>query len=63
MEYAIPLDIYTRLEEKMGKESAEIITTALEATIKEAIREGRETLKYEVSEEKRNWLQNTTLHW
>lgn len=51
MGYAIPLDIYTRLEEKLGKESAEVITSALETTIKEAIREGRESLKYEVSEE------------
>lgn len=51
MGYAIPLDVYTKLAEKLGNESAEAITTALEATIKEAIREGRETLKYEVSEE------------
>ncbi len=51
MGYAIPIEIYDRLEEKLGREAAAAITEALQVSIKEAIKEGRSELKAEVSED------------
>ncbi|MFN3479864.1 MAG: hypothetical protein ACK415_05715 [Thermodesulfovibrionales bacterium] len=51
MGYAIPIEVYNRLEEKLGKETAAVVVEALQISIKEAIKEGRSELKAEVSEE------------
>jgi hypothetical protein len=51
MGYAIPIEVYNRLEEKLGREAAAVITETLELSIKEAIKEGKSELKAEVSEE------------
>jgi len=48
---SFPLEIYQRLEEKLGRDEAREITQALEIYIKETIKEGRAEFKAELKEE------------
>jgi NDP-sugar pyrophosphorylase family protein len=51
MGYAIPIELYNKLEEKLGRETAIVVTEVLEASIKEAIKEGRSELKAAIYED------------
>jgi len=51
MALSFPLEVYQRLEEKLGKEEAREVTQALETFIKETIKEGRSEFKAELKEE------------
>jgi len=53
MGYTIPIEIYEKFEEKLGKETASAVVKALEMSIKEAIKEGKRDLKNEINDEKR----------
>ncbi len=56
MGYAIPVKVYEKLEEKLGKETASIVVEALEKSIDETIKESKENLKIVISEELKNEL-------
>lgn len=51
MGYAIPVKVYERLEDKIGKEAASIIVEALEESIKCAFEEAKQEQKVAISEE------------
>jgi FKBP-type peptidyl-prolyl cis-trans isomerase (trigger factor) len=51
MGYTIPIEIYEKFEEKLGKEAASVVVKALEMSIREAIKEGKRDLKSEITEE------------
>jgi len=48
MGYTIPIEIYEKFEEKLGKEAASVVVKALEMSI---IKEGKRDLKSEITEE------------
>jgi len=56
MKNSLSLEIYSRLEEKVGKEEAKAIAEAIEAYIDEKIREKRSKFKAELKEELKNEL-------
>jgi len=51
MGFTIPIEVYEKFEERLGKETASIIVKVLEMSIREAIREGKEDLKSKITEE------------
>jgi hypothetical protein len=51
MGYTIPIEIYEKFEEKLGKEAASVVVKALEMSIREAIKESKENIKTELTEE------------
>ena len=51
MSYTIPIEIYEKFEEKLGKEAASVVVKALEMSIREAIKEGKEDIKTRLTEE------------
>jgi len=51
MAHSFPLEIYQRLEEKLGRDAAREISQAFEIYIKETIKEGRAEFKAELKEE------------
>jgi hypothetical protein len=51
MSYTIPIEIYEKFEEKLGKEAASVVVKALEISIREAIKEGKENIKTRLTEE------------
>jgi len=51
MGYTIPIEIYEKFEEKLGKEAASVVVKALEMSIREAIKEGKEDIKTRLTEE------------
>ena len=51
MGYTIPIEIYEKFEEKLGKEAASVVVKALEMSIREAIKEGKENIKTRLTEE------------
>jgi hypothetical protein len=51
MGYTIPIEIYEKFEEKLGKEAASVVVKALEMSIREAIKESKEDIKTELTEE------------
>jgi len=51
MGYTIPIEIYEKFEEKLGKEAASVVVKALEMSIREAIKESKEDIKTRLTEE------------
>jgi len=51
MGFTIPIEVYEKFEEKLGKETASVVVKVLEMSIREAIREGKEDLKSKITEE------------
>lgn len=51
MGYTIPVKVYEKLEEKLGKETASIVVETPEKSIDETIKESKENLKIVISEE------------
>ncbi len=58
MAYAIPVKVYERLEEKLGKETASVVTEALEESIRAAIEDSRDRLRITISEDLKKELAN-----
>jgi hypothetical protein len=51
MGYTIPVKVYEKREEKLGKETASILTEALEESIRSALEDSKDKLKVTISEE------------
>ena len=51
MGYTIPVKIYEKLEEKLGKETASVLVEFLERSIDETFKDSKETLKIIITEE------------
>ena len=51
MSYTIPVKIYEKLEEKLGKETASVLVELLERSIDETFKDAKESLKIIIAEE------------
>jgi len=51
MGYTIPVKIYEKLEEKLGKETASVLVEFLERSIDETFKDSKESLKIIITEE------------
>jgi len=51
MGYTIPIKIYEKLEEKLGKETASVLVELLERSIDETFKDAKESLKIIITEE------------
>ncbi len=51
MGYAMPTKVYEKLGERLGKETATVVTEALEDSIRSAIEDSKDRLKITISEE------------
>jgi hypothetical protein len=51
MSYTIPIEVYEKLEARLGKETAFVVVEVLQKSVKESIEESEDKLKIKISED------------